>query len=48
VNDTLTRGIIEEECETYILDKAADFGIGDLSVSVTANGAKRGIGIPMR
>ena len=46
VNNTLTRGIIEEECETYILDKAADFGIRDLSVSVTARWSEEGYWYP--
>ena len=46
VNDKLTRGIIEEECETYILDKATDLGITDLTVSVTARWSEEGYWYP--
>jgi len=34
-NERLSRLIIEEECESYILDKGAELGVEDLDVNLT-------------
>ena len=44
--DRLSRTIIESECETYILDKAAQLGLGPCEVSVTARWSEEGFWYP--
>jgi hypothetical protein len=46
VNENLTRLIIEDKCETYILDKGKSLGMGDLAVTVTAAWSKDGYWYP--
>jgi hypothetical protein len=45
-NEKLTRLIIEDKCETYILDKGKSLGITDLEVTVTAAWSKDGYWYP--
>lgn len=45
-NEKLTRLIIEDKCDTYILDKGKSLGIGDLQVTVTASWSKDGYWYP--
>ncbi len=45
-NENLTRRIIEERCEAYILDKGKSFGIEDLTVIVTALWSEDGYWYP--
>lgn len=44
--DRLSRSIIEGECETYILDKAAGLGLEGCEVSVTARWSDEGFWYP--
>ena len=45
-NENLTRRIIEERCEAYILDKGKSLGITDLAVTVTAVWSEDGYWYP--
>lgn len=44
--DRLNRKVIEQECETYILDKAAELGIQELTATVTARWSMEGVWLP--
>jgi hypothetical protein len=45
-NENLTRRIIEDKCQAYILDKGKSLGITDLNVTVTAKWSKDGYWYP--
>jgi hypothetical protein len=45
-DEKLTRLIIEDKCETYILDKGKSLGISDLEATVTASWSKDGYWYP--
>ncbi len=45
-NENLTRCIIEERCEAYILDKGNSLGITDLDVAVTLEWSEEGCWFP--
>lgn len=44
--DSLNRRVIEQECETYIVDKATEFGIQELTAKVTARWSMEGVWLP--
>jgi hypothetical protein len=46
-NENLTRRIIEERCQAYILDKGKSLGISDLDVTVTAAWSEEGYWFPV-
>ena len=48
IQDRLNRTVIEQECGTYILDKAAELGIEDLQVTVTARWDMEGVWVPYK
>ena len=45
-NENLTRRIIEDKCQAYILDKGKSLGITDLTVTVTAEWSEDGYWYP--
>ena len=45
-NENLTRRIIEDRCQAYILDKGKSLGITDLAVTVTAQWSEDGYWYP--
>jgi hypothetical protein len=47
INDNLRREIIEQDCAAYILDKAGQLGIDNISVSVTAKWSEDGYWYPV-
>ena len=46
-NDNLRREIIEQDCAAYILDKAKELGIENISASVTAKWSTEGYWYPV-